>query len=436
MENINVITGVMACIFDSVIMLWCVTKILGEKREIRWWSLPFFVLLFFDGFLLEQYVILQATLVIGLLFLYERLFLKGNSLRQLIIALGCVVTITLINGLVLYSAAVVSGMDVAEIVRLQGVPRILIFIMDKVVLFVTYYLMERVIHVDRKMKLVQEIITVILYLAVFVNGIVSIAILTNPDTGGKRMGVLLVNVIQIGIAVAIHQLLKQLGRQQKLKEENDILSMQIYEQEYRLRQTEELYHATRKMRHDMKRYFTTYLELLEAGKTDMVIEELRQTLRTRLPEKQVVYTSNQVINAVINDKLCCCQEKDIVFDIQITNDIPDNSGMDDAIILSNLLDNAIEAEEKVQEVAKRKISLKIFCYKGMLNLIVRNYIQESVLERNPSLRTTKRNKWYHGLGIDSVREMVKGQKGELDFAEEDSYFVAHIMLPKNCQGGQ
>lgn len=432
METINLITGFLACCFDGTIMLWFVGKILGEKREIRWWNiLPFFLLLFGNGFFMGNQLILQAILIPVILIVYERIYLKGSFWQQLLIAVICIVIITLINGLVIQIASVFVKGDIAESIVAQDILWVQMTLLDKVALFIGYFTVIKVFRIEQGMKLGEEIITVMLFLTIFVNGLVSVMIIEDGyHSRQESIGLLVVNILQIGVAITVYYIMRNLGKQRKLRAENAILSTQIHEQEHRLRQTEELYQATRKMRHDMKRYFTTYLELLEAGKTELVIEDLQQTLQSRLPAKQVVYTSNQVINAVINDKMRFCQEKEIFFDIQITDDIPGDSGMDDAIILSNLLDNAIEAEERIEEISKRKITLRVFCYKGMLNLIVRNYIEKSVLKENPFLRTTKKNKFYHGVGIGSVREMVKGQNGEVDFAEEESFFVVHILLPK------
>lgn len=432
MGIINLITNIGACCFDSAIMLWSVQKILGEKREIKWWNfLPFFLLLFTNGFLWGKWMVLQVVSIPVILLLYQRLYIKGRFWQQLLVAMICIIVITLVNGMVIQVASIFSGGNIAKSIAERDLIWIQLTLLDKVALFITYFVVVKFFRLEQKMKLGEEIIIVILFFAVFINGMVSVMIMEDGyHDDQEAVGLLVSNILQVGVATIVYYIMHTIGKQRKLRAENAILSMQIHEQENRLRQTEELYQTTRKMRHDMKRYFTTYLELLEAGKTEMVIEDLQQTLQNRLPAKQVVYTSNQVINAVINDKLRICQEKNISFDIQITDDIPADSGMDDAIILSNLLDNAIEAEEKVADENKRKITLRIFCYKGMLNLIVRNYIQKSVLKENPFLYTTKKNKLHHGVGIHSVKEMVKGQEGEVDFAEEESNFVVHILLPK------
>lgn len=98
-----------------------------------------------------------------------------------------------------------------------------------------------------------------------------------------------------------------------------------------------------------------------------------------------------------------------------------------AILLSNLLDNAIEAEKLQTE--KQQIALKMFVYKDSMNIIVENYIEESVLQKNPNLKTSKHDKKGHGIGIDSVKELVRRENGTIAFFEENGNFVAHVMIP-------
>ena len=47
----------------------------------------------------------------------------------------------------------------------------------------------------------------------------------------------------------------------------------------------------------------------------------------------------------------------------------------------------------------------MFIYKEMVNIIVENYILKSVLGENPELKTTKKEKQGHGIGIESVKEL-------------------------------
>ena len=60
------------------------------------------------------------------------------------------------------------------------------------------------------------------------------------------------------------------------------------------------------------------------------------------------------------------------------------------------------------------------------HFIVSNYIEESVLDRNPQLHTTKEDAENHGLGILSVKKVVNQYGGLIDISEENSRFMVHI----------
>ena len=67
--------------------------------------------------------------------------------------------------------------------------------------------------------------------------------------------------------------------------------------------------------------------------------------------------------------------------------------------------------------------------KGYVNFIIKNWISESVLKKNPDLTTNKTDTQLHGFGIASVTDIVKKYGGMLDFFEKDNFFVADIWLP-------
>ena len=100
--------------------------------------------------------------------------------------------------------------------------------------------------------------------------------------------------------------------------------------------------------------------------------------------------------------------------------------MDISIILSNLLDNAIESSLK-QEPVNRFIDIQMFKRMGMNNIIIRNYIGTSVLRNNPQLNTTNKDDTGHGYGIKSIKKLVEKYNGDINITEENNYFVVHIM---------
>ena len=189
--------------------------------------------------------------------------------------------------------------------------------------------------------------------------------------------------------------------------------------------SEESNQKIREVRHDIRRYFSNYLQLLEEGKVELVKKEMQKTFATKLSEKQQIYTPNLMLNAVINEKKEICEKNHIRFVIHVQ--LPENiDTIELAIALSNLLDNAIEAEQKEQE---QEIHLNMEVVDEMFNLIVENHIQNSVLCVNPKLVTSKKNKAEHGLGIPTVREIVNQYQGFLNISEEANNMIVHMVIP-------
>ena len=48
---------------------------------------------------------------------------------------------------------------------------------------------------------------------------------------------------------------------------------------------------------------------------------------------------------------------------------------------------------------------------------------------NPSLQTTKQEKNIHGYGIKSMKKIIQGANGFIEFFEEKNMFCVHILLP-------
>ena len=44
-------------------------------------------------------------------------------------------------------------------------------------------------------------------------------------------------------------------------------------------------------------------------------------------------------------------------------------------------------------------------------------------------KTTKKEKQGHGIGIESVKELVRREEGDLEIFEENNYFISQILIP-------
>ncbi len=184
----------------------------------------------------------------------------------------------------------------------------------------------------------------------------------------------------------------------------------------------------RKIRHDIKNHLQCLAALISQNNNEQAEDYINDIIENKLDfGHYYIDTGNKVIDSVINMKLLQCKNDNITTVVHINKVDTNIEDADMCALLSNILDNAIEACSK--ETKTKEIHIDIMPRKGYANLVVKNAISDSVLERNPELKTTKENVFIHGIGMRSVSDIVKRYDGMLDFYENNNFFIADIWLP-------
>jgi len=98
------------------------------------------------------------------------------------------------------------------------------------------------------------------------------------------------------------------------------------------------------------------------------------------------------------------------------------------ILLGNLLDNAIEACEKLEE-KKRMVKIEVRKHHSMFMLIVENSCEAHAQVRKGIFRTTKKDDRMHGYGIHNVRKTVKNRGGQFQYGSRGENFYVKILIP-------
>ena len=158
-------------------------------------------------------------------------------------------------------------------------------------------------------------------------------------------------------------------------------------------------------------------------------------------------TGNIAIDSIIELKETYAYSKGISMQSHIY--IPEDMKVNDAdmiIILGNLLDNAIEACEKIKEEAEKRIVLKIRYSMGNLFIQIKNTYnghlngKEGCLENMEELKTSKADKKFHGIGMKNVANIVTKYNGEISWYAEKDIFISEVLLYEvenetleNCQ---
>ena len=230
------------------------------------------------------------------------------------------------------------------------------------------------------------------------------------------------------IAVLIWVMLGKISKDREIELRYSLLEQQYRYQKENILQSGKSLKEMSTLRHDMKNKLLLIGQLVTNGETDRAIE-MCGACRTELEAARLLVNSeNFLLNAILNSKLAGAREKHIQTEIVITtSQFDDIKDVDLCSILGNLLDNAIEAVQKEPE-AHRAIKILIEQTGGYRSIMIKNTIGASVLKQNPQLRTTKKNKQIHGLGLLSVRRTVEKYGGEFHRYEEDGFFCCVVIL--------
>jgi sensor histidine kinase regulating citrate/malate metabolism len=110
------------------------------------------------------------------------------------------------------------------------------------------------------------------------------------------------------------------------------------------------------------------------------------------------------------------------------NDLGDIRIKDEDIvtILANLLDNAIEACEKVTE-GSRSIKFK-FLLEDKITISVKNPMKGKIKIVDNYPMSTKQNWSGHGIGMHNIEMAVKKYNGEVNYSSYDGFFTYTIHI--------
>lgn len=211
-------------------------------------------------------------------------------------------------------------------------------------------------------------------------------------------------------------------------EENERILRQLSMQKEHYRHINESMEETRRLRHDMRHYIRLLSTMADEGN----VGEIRRFLGQMAPVVEdlnpLTYTGNYALNAVLSHYLSMARSAGIETDVSIM--LPETLGIpeeDICVIFGNLLENGIEACERQAEGEKRFLFLRSSQEKGRLLIVLDNSYEGNVRYSQGYFCSSKRNGV--GIGVESVKTIVKKYEGTAIFEPEERIFRVSIAIP-------
>ena len=208
--------------------------------------------------------------------------------------------------------------------------------------------------------------------------------------------------------------------------ENQVLhdQMRAYEREIALQN--EKVEMVRSVRHDMRHHISEIAALAGNGETEQIIKYVSALDENLSESRMLVDSGNTGLDTVLNYMLERAVEKGVPVNVKVA--VPKElelSTYDMNIILGNLIENAIEAQQGVDEPG---IDLTINFYKDSLIIEISNSCLNKVEFRDGIPITTKQSVSEHGYGIKNVLKVLDKYENTIDFECTDNRFTVKILM--------
>lgn len=186
---------------------------------------------------------------------------------------------------------------------------------------------------------------------------------------------------------------------------------------------------TKSIKHDYRNHLSIIKVLADVED----IHELKKYIN-KICEKieisdKLVFTNNIIIDSILNFKIEEIKSKNINYEIDVN--IPKEleiDSVDITTILSNIIDNAIEATNKVDNFNERFIKIYLEMDDNKFIIKIMNTYNGILKYKNGEILSTKNNFLDCGIGISNVRNVVQKYKGIMDINFNNKQFFVEISI--------
>lgn len=274
---------------------------------------------------------------------------------------------------------------------------------------------------DASLPLMNEVILSLIPLVSIVC-IHRIAVLTDNNKPVVLTTAFSLMVINIFLFYLYHILTKFYVAQMNEKRLEQMLA--VYE--HQLDVMQESQEHIKKLRHDMKHHMIELSAMAEQSENRDMVHYLKQMEDFMLNPAEKVSTGNKDIDGVLNymlrraDKLL----NTVDIDIQIPQQLY-SKNFSICAILGNLVDNGVRESSSSDE---KYLAVSMRMQKDILLILVENSYAGTVVVEENKFKTTQKDTAVHGLGLESVKQVVASCNGDMKIEHTDNRFRVQVML--------
>ena len=382
---------------------------------------------FLKNYTIVKLLMIMLTMLIVIRFLYEISAIKTIILTLLIQGIIGVIDYIVI----MIVTARYNNIDILEdSTDLIGV---LVIIASRIILFLLLITVKRISVIKKKNVIDMSNKEWLQFLIFPIFTLITVIVMTNSMITSYHEDIVnvyyVIAIVLIVLNMVVFHLINEILENSQRIREADVLKQQSIGQLELYNSLRKNYDIQRKRTHEYKNQIMCIDSLLKKKNYNKLEEYINSIFDKLDGQLDMVDTNNEVVNAVINAKYYEALQNDVLFILKI-NDLSHIKVSDEDIvtILSNLLDNAIEAAGQC-DIDKRTVGIKLLYEDDVLSIAVSNsYKTVPEIMEDGYMRTIKDDKEQHGLGIRNVVATLEKYNAEYIIDYKNGEFVFSIIM--------
>lgn len=372
---------------------------------------------------IELFSAINTVLLFFIIWLTQYFFHKLNLFKALCIIVSYYAIIFIIDMSFSAMVAAIKDMSISDIFNGFSTGRVVAALGSKSVLTITCTMIRKL---SGKSKTINSKANIIFSLASVVINVISASMyFLQADTYESEINFVLMMffVVMLVLILTLYISIGFFFDSQQKKQEYELIGQRSLVLEHSLTELETTFSMWRKSVHDYKNTVLAINSMVKEKKFNELSEYLDNEIKGFENRAEYIHTGNATADTVINAKYIAAQKQNINFTVNAV--MPKETIISDihlAVIIGNLIDNAIEAEGNEDD---KHIHVQISAVKSFLIIKITNAFSKGEL----SEVSTKKNLKFHGIGLKSVREIVKQYNGEFTLNLENKNVAATVMLP-------
>lgn len=184
------------------------------------------------------------------------------------------------------------------------------------------------------------------------------------------------------------------------------------------------------LRHDLKKHLHSLVVFLQAGQHSEALEYIEKIYESANGMKVPISGGNSMVNILVNnaEQQAAACDVPLTATIMVPPELPIEN-VDLCIILGNLLDNALEACNRMEKESERFIRTEIRCRKAFLIISISNSYNGQFRMDGNRYESMKIGEQYCGIGLSNVSTVIRKYNGDIKISHDDNIFTVSVMLP-------